>query len=75
MNLRKAMETVVRDGLNNNQGGIYMEIPEDKIDDIVYSVTNNDDFLIGFTDRLEDMLAEYLDIYADELGLIEEESE
>lgn len=75
MDLRKAMETVVRDGLNNNQGGIYIEIPENKIEDIVHSVTNNDYFLIEFTDELEDMLAEYLDNHADELGLYEEESE
>jgi len=75
MDLRKAMETVVRDGLNNNQGGIHIEIPENKIEDIVHSVTNNDYFLIEFTDELEDMLAEYLDNHADELGLYEEESE
>lgn len=75
MDLRKAMETVVRDGLNNNQGGIHIEIPENKIEDIVHSVTNNDYFLIEFTDNLEDMLTEYLDNHADELGLYEEESE
>jgi len=70
MDLRKAMETVVKDLLMNNQGGI----PEDDlknidVDKIVKHLTDSDIFLIQFTDMGESLIAEYFDDYGDELGI------
>lgn len=70
MDLRKAMEIVVRDLLQNNQGGI----PEDDlknidVDKIVKHLTNSDVFLIQFTDMGESLITEYFDDYGDELGI------
>ncbi|WP_077621542.1 hypothetical protein [Sediminibacillus massiliensis] len=73
MDLRKAMETVTRDVLQNNQGNIYFEIPEEKIEDIVISATNNDDFLIRFTEIFEELVNEYLEDHADEFDIYEED--
>ncbi len=67
MNLREAMKTVVRDGLKDNQGGISYAIPEDKIESLVDAITNNDYFLIDFTESLERKISNYLDCHPEEL--------
>jgi len=72
MNLREAMETIVKDGLQNNQGNLAFEVPQEKIEEIVLSVTNNDDFLIRFSERLEDHLNDFLEDHADEFDIYED---
>lgn len=70
MDLRKAMEIVVKDLLMNNQGGISEEdLKGLDIDKAVKHITNSDEFLINFTDAGESLIAEYFDNYGDELGV------
>ncbi|AMQ66492.1 hypothetical protein BH753_gp010 [Bacillus phage Shbh1] len=73
MDLRKAMEIVVRDGLQNYGGNICFEIPQEKIQEIVNSVTNNDNFLIRFNEVFEELLNEYLEDHGDEFDIYEED--
>lgn len=73
MGLRQAMEVVVKDLLQNNQGGIAEEdlerLSEKDIDNIVKALTNNDGFLIEFVGRGEMLIADTFDNYGDELGV------
>lgn len=73
MDLRKAMETVVRDGLQNYGGNINFDIPQEKFEKIVISATNNDDFLIRFNEVFEELLNEFLEDHADEFDIYEKD--
>lgn len=70
MGLRKAMEVVIKDLLQNSQGGIYAEDLENvDIDKLVNRLTNDDNFLVEFVGHNELMISDYFEIHGEELGL------
>ena len=75
MDLRKAMETVIADFLEDNQGGINfidlagMSSKEKRI--LAVELADSDEFLERLTSSVEDVIAEYLNDYGDEHDIFE----
>ncbi|MEK4148934.1 hypothetical protein NST02_17885 [Robertmurraya sp. FSL W8-0741] len=70
MNLREAMEIVIADFLEDNQGGIgYVQIADMSTKEkraLASNLVSTDEFLERLTGAVEDVIGEYFNDYGDE---------
>jgi len=73
MNLREAMEMVIADFLEDNQGGIGIErianMSRKKKQQLASNLASTDEFLERLTGAVEDVIAEYFDDFGDEYDI------
>lgn len=75
MDLRKAMEVVIRDLLNNNEGEIgYDDInnaTSEKLDKLAKNFIESDEFLTRFNNVGEQLINGFIDDFGDEYNISE----